>query len=807
MKTYLQFVSLLTFIAFYTNASAQPLPNYYDRYNFLRASPGAFQEGLVGFANPANLRMLHALEARFYWSTDGADATSFNDWGFFTGTRNWGLAMQRQHFGADEVTDYRSAAAFGNEGFALGLAYGWSSGDRNAFGREKLFAAGALIRPSRYFSLGLIGNFSVESSAREGAGELGIRPFGTPRLTLFGDLAIQKQVRIDEAPWSAGAVWQIAPGLNLIGRTFKNEAFTLGVSLNFGCNGIAAQAHFDGEREHDRNSYMVRFGGMRPSFFQTAFGKGSRYVPINLKGRVDYLKFVWFDNDTQRLMEILRSIRAAAEEARVGAIALNLSTMRVLPEHAWEIREELRRAQAAGKKVIAFIDNAGMTAYHLASVADQIIMDPEGTLMLEGYLLGRTYLKGTLEKLGLGFDEWRFFKYKSAMEVLSREAMSEADREQRQAYVDDDYETVRAEVCASRQLAPAQFDRLVDEEIVLLPERALAAGLVDTLARWSALQQIVKTANGRSMKSIAASSLYKNAVQTERWGRRSKIAVVYGLGECALDTGIRGRWLERVFMRLAKDSEIKAVVFRVDSPGGDGMASDLVAEAIKKCKKEKPVIISQGQVAASGGYWISMYGDTIVAAPQTITGSIGVIGGWLYDKSASEKLGMTSDHVQRGKHADLGFGVTLPFLGVTIPARNLTAEERQGVEKLFKKWYDGFVNKVAAGRQMPVEDVRKIAEGHFYSGLDGKANGLVDELGGLFTALALAEQRAQLKASDEIEIVEIPRSKGLFDLRSRFSPLETRLANDPVLQFIKMISARHGQPLPMLLPGTYPVLY
>jgi len=807
MKSCLQFAAWLTLAAFYTNAAAQPLPGYYERYNFLHASPGAFQEGLVGFANPANLRMLHAFEARFYWSTDGAEAISFNDWGFFTGARGLGFSMQRQHFGSEAATDYRLSTACGNDGLALGLAYGWSSGEQNALAREKLFSAGGLIRPSRYFSLGLIGNFSAESSSREGVGELGIRPFGTPRLTLFGDLAMSKEVRFTEAPWSAGAVLQIAPGLNLTGRTFKNEAFTLGVALDFGRDGIAAQAHFDGDREYARNSYMVRRGGMRPSFFQTAFGRGRRYAPISLKGRIDYLKFDWFDADTQRLMDILSRIRAAAEDARVGAIALNLSTMRVLPEHAWEIREELRRAQAAGKKIIAFIDNAGMTAYHLASVADKIVMDPEGMLMLEGYLQGRTYLKGTLEKLGLGFDEWRFFKYKSYAEFLSRDAMSEADHEQRQALVDDNYETVRAEVCASRKLAPTQFDQLIDEEVVLLPEHALAAGLVDTLARWSALEQTVKAINGRSMKSIAASSLYKNAVKPERWGRRPKIALVYGLGECALDTGIRARWLERVFMRLAKDSEVRAVVFRVDSPGGDGMASDLVAEAIKKCRKEKPVIISQGQVAASGGYWISMYGDTIVAAPQTITGSIGVIGGWPYDKGASEKLGMTSDHVQRGKHADLGFGVTLPFLGVTIPARNLTAEERERVEILFKKWYDGFVSKVAAGRQMPVEGVRKIAEGRVYSGLDGKANGLVDELGGLFTALALAERRTGLEAADEIEIVEIPRRKGLFDLRSRLSPLETRLANDPVLQFIRMISARHGQPLPMLLPGTYPVLY
>jgi len=527
---------------------------------------------------------------------------------------------------------------------------------------------------------------------------------------------------------------------------------------------------------------------------------------MNLKGRVDYHKYVLFDRDTHRLFDILNDIRAAVEDERIRALALNLSAMHVRPEHAWEIREELKKARQAGKKVIVFIDNAGMTAYHLASVADKIVMDPEGTIMLEGYVLGLTYLKGTLEKLGLGFDEWRFFKYKSAAETLSRDKMSEADREQRQDYVDDWYELVRAEVCEGRRFTPEKFDRLIDEEVFFLPDMALNAGLVDTLARWSAIGKVIKNLTSQSLRGLATKNLMANVLPPQEWGERPKIAVIYGLGVCAMDEGIKARWLERVFLKVAETPSIKAVVFRVDSPGGDGMASDLVAEALKKCRAKKPVIISQGQVAGSGGYWISMYGDTIVAGPNTVTGSIGVIGGWLYDKGLSGKLGMTADHVKRGAHAELGFGISLPFIGAQIPARNLTAEERAKVETLFMKFYDGFVQKVAKGRNMPVEEVRKIAEGHFYSGTDGKAIGLVDEIGGLLTALAIAQHRAGLKPDQKIKIVEIPLNKGLFNFSPKISPLTTNLENDPVLQYVKMFSERRGQPLPMLLPGTYPTI-
>jgi protease-4 len=664
-------------------------------------------------------------------------------------------------------------------------------------------SAGAIFRPSRFLSVGLVGNFSIASSAREGVGEIGIRPLGSPKLTLFADAAIQKGDAIKDADWSAGAALQVLSGTYLVGRYFKSDAFTLGLAVNFGRSGVAAQSHFDADSDYDFNTYMIRLGGTKPSMFPTHFDRGQRYVPLQLKGQVDHLKYVLFDGQTLRLLDILNDIQAAIDDPRVGALALNLSAMRVRPEHAWEIREALKDAQKSGKKVIIFIDNASMTSYHLASVADKIILDPQGSIFLLGYALGRTYFKGTLEKLGLGFDEWRFFKYKSAMETLSRDSMSVADREQYQDYVDDWYSLTRTDICTSRKISPQEFDRLVDEEIYFMSADALAAGLVDTLARWPEIDGIINEMMGERKTSLPPKRLLANTLPLQNWGTPPKIAVVYGLGVCAMDEGIRARWLDQVFRGLAKSRSVKAVVFRVDSPGGDGLASDVVAEALKICSQSKPAIVSQGQVAASGGYWISMYADTIVAGPNTITGSIGVIGGWLYDKGFSEKLGMTSDRVQRGAHADLGQGVRFPFLNLQVPARNLTADERAKAENAIRKFYDIFVEKVAQGRNLKVEQIRAIAQGHFYSGARGKASGLVDELGGLLTAIGLARKHTGLKPDAEIEIIEFPRSKGWLNLGQQLSPV--RMSDlDPVLQFIKMAGEQPGRALPMLLPGTYP---
>ncbi|UCD16988.1 MAG: S49 family peptidase, partial [Candidatus Zixiibacteriota bacterium] len=725
-------------------------------------------------------------------------------WGTYIAFPRLGFGVQRQEIGGTGVTDYRIGLADGSSALAIGVAYGWSKGDFDALGRERLVTAGGIIRPTRYLSLGLIGSLSLQSRANEGIAEIGVRPLGTSRLTVFADGAIQHGVPFKDAPFGAGAAVELARGICLVGRYFDSEAFTLGLTIDFGKFGIGSQSHYDADQNHAYYTHSVRLGGMKPSIFPELFETGRRYLAVNLKGTVDYQTYRFFDKGTIRFADLLRDIRAATADPRVAAIAVNFSDMRIRPEHAWEVREELRQAQAAGKKVVAFIERCGMTGYHLASVADAIVLDPEGAMMLTGHSLSRTYFKGTLAKLGLGFDEWRFYKYKSAAEKLSRDRMSDADREQRQAYVDDWYELVRGEVCRSRNLSHEEYDRLIDDEGYIMASVALKAGLVDTLARWSDAGAILRSLVGRAMWGIKSKNLLDNALPPAEWGPQAQIAIVYGLGECATDRGIRARWLEKVFLGLAHRPSVKAVVFRVDSPGGDRLASDMVAQALKKCAREKPVIISQGQVAASGGYYISMYGDTILAGPNSITGSIGVIGGWVYDLGFSGKLGMSSDHVTRGKSADVGLGVTVPFLGITIPARNLTTDERARVEGYIGEYYDDFVEKVAAGRGMSVDEIRAIGEGRVYSGIDGKQVGLVDEIGGLMRAVAIAAEKAGLQPDQDIELIEISKYKGLINLPLPKSPITTEIENNPVLWYLKIYSDHIGEPLPMLPPGFYP---
>ena len=428
-------------------------------------------------------------------------------------------------------------------------------------------------------------------------------------------------------------------------------------------------------------------------------------------------------------------------------------------------------------------------------------MDPFGAMILEGYLMGRTFMKGTLEKIGIGFDEWRFFKYKSADESISRDKMSDADREQRQKLIDDWYTIAKSDICEARHLPSEQFDKLINEEVIFLPQQAVEQGLVDSLGRWEIVKELVKKETRSDGSFISARSLEKfNLPYDNHWGEPPRIAVIYALGACAMDEGITARRLVKDVEAAVDDSRVKAIVLRVDSPGGDAMASDYIAEAMKKAKGKKPVIVSQGFVAASGGYWLSMYGDTIVAAPGTITGSIGVIGGWFYNKGIKETLGMSTDFVKVGTHADFGFGMTLPLIGVTIPDRNLTIDERARVESTLRALYKDFVEKVSLGRKKKTDEIESIAQGRVWSGLDGKQNGLVDVLGGLETAINIAKNRAGIQKDQDITIIEMPK-KGFIDF-GMFMPklfgMAATSASDPTVELLKFRLQHNGEPLPML---------
>jgi protease-4 len=794
-------MTLLLAVSVCTVYGDSEIPPYHSQNDFLLTSPGGMGFGLYGYSNPALLKYVERHDVLFTWSDVDGEWDDFSRWGLFAAIPGLGFGMIHQEDeNLGKVTDYRASLAFGNRKSSFGFGYGWSKGDAACFNRGNVVTVGSLSRPTRHVSVGMWGTFATSGDAKEGVADVAFRPLGNEILTVFGDYAVQDGQRAEDGSWSTGAALEVLPGLRLTGRYFDTEGFTVGLNFSLGKIGLISQGHYDEEQEHAYTTYGVRLGSTDRSFISDMMNRRKKYLNLNLRGPIKYQRFRMFDKSTT-LIGLLSAIDAAKEDDAVAGIAINTSGMSINWEHSWEVREKLKEFQAAGKQVVIYIDDASFLRYHFVSVADRLVIDPMGGLDLLGFSGGRYYLKGTLEKLGVGFDELRFFRYKSAYESFARDSMSEGDREQIKKIVDGFYELAKEEVCEARGMDLAEFDRLVNDEYFFLPKEALEAGLVDTIARWDKIDEIVRNFEGSGKGLMGPGGLARYQLpQDDYWGDKPKIALIYALGVCAMDTGIKARTLSKVIEAAGNNKEIRAVVFRVDSPGGSALASDWVAEALKKCKENKPVIVSQGWVAGSGGYWISMYGDTIVAAPNSITGSIGVIGGWFYNKGLKEKLGMSTDFVKAGDHADIGFGVSLPFIG-TVPDRTFSTEERAKIEHGIMDMYTEFVEKVAEGRTMEYDEIHEVGQGRVWTGKDGLEIGLVDELGGIETAVRIAKAKAGIPEDAEVEIVQMPQAP-LFDpniFMPKLFGIELRKSEgDKVIEHLRFRIDHNGKAMPIL---------
>ncbi|MBI2506375.1 MAG: S49 family peptidase [Candidatus Latescibacteria bacterium] len=774
--------------------SAQAFAPYASRSEFLLTPPGSLGTGLQGYANPALLSYAQGLETTLAWS--GAPA---EQWGIFSSFHRLGFAAIHQQESRDGLTRYHLSLGVGDRRLSSGLGYGWSTR-----GRAQLWVLGGLLRPLPQLSLGGVVAASPSLRSRELSGDLSLRPWGDERLTLFADGARASRRAGGQGEWSVGAALTLRPGLTLTGRYFDNRTLSLGLRLGLGQAALHTQSRFDRDGEHAYAVYAVELGAYRQSALRDWVSPRRQYLELELGGPVKHRRFALFDPG-HTLRELLELIQRAEEDPQIGGLVVNAAGMRANPEMAWELRQQLRRLRVVGKKVVIYIERPDLEDYHFASVADHLVLDPAGELSLEGMVAGQTYFKGVLDQLGIGFEEWRLFPYKSLFETYTRQDMSPAEREQLQALLADNYQLVMGEIGEARRLAPGTLDSLVDQQAFFLPREALAAGLVDRLGRWEERDQVVGELEGRS-RTLRKPEAYPFA-QDEAWGEPRRIALVYALGLCELDKGIEARELAEEIVEVRDDPRIGAVVLRVDSPGGDPLAGDLVAEAVRKCRERKPVVVSQGYVAASGGYQLSMNGSAILAAPNTITGSIGVIGGWLYNDGFKEKLGLATDKVQEGRHADLGFGATLPLLGISLPDRNLDPEEKARAQRAIRAVYDEFVAGVAQGRGRSPAAIDSVAQGRVWSGTQALGKGLVDRLGGLQAALALAREQAGLAADEAVQVLEFPRKPLLNPAFLRPPLLESGLGRRAGFELLQFRLEHNGRPLLLLPAETYGQFY
>lgn len=462
------------------------------------------------------------------------------------------------------------------------------------------------------------------------------------------------------------------------------------------------------------------------------------------------------------LVQIREAIAAAKNDENIKGIYLEPDIS--IEGAGYPILEEIRAALVDFKKskkfVTAYSEIYSEKGLYLASVADKIYVNPEGVIEWNGLSSETVFLKGMLDKLGVKPEIFKVGDYKSAIEPFIRQDMSEPSREQTRSYLTSINNHLLQTIGTARGIQTTQLQQLADSLTISEPADALKAKLVTHVGYQDEVEMEMKKAlkleEKKKIEYISLSKYLKAEKDTESKSSDNKIAVIIASGDINSgdgdDQSIGSESFVKAIRKAREDEKVKAVVLRINSPGGSALASDVMWREIQLTKKKKPVVASMSTYAASGGYYMAMGCDKIVAHPTTLTGSIGIFALWFNAKELlNDKLGITVDGAKTNTYADFG-----------DPSRDLTNTERQWFQKRIEQGYDSFTKKAAEGRKMTQDELKKIASGRVWTGEQAQKNGLVDELGGLEDAVKLAGKLAKLKDND-YRLRYLPDQKSTFE--------------------------------------------
>ena len=497
-------------------------------------------------------------------------------------------------------------------------------------------------------------------------------------------------------------------------------------------------------------------------------------------------------NNSVHLYKIIKSIERAAENENVIGILLDLRGF-MSPGLASikEIRDALQSFKQEGKFIYSYSTVYGKSAYYLGSVADSMFMYPTGGMELMGLSSTTPFFTETMQEIGIKPEIIRHGKFKAAVEPFMLTEMSEENREQTQTLLDDIWGTMLKDIAESRNLTISNLNELADNPIVsVLPKKTVQGGLIDDLIYPDDLTNLLrKKINKTEDEELDFISLSK--LEPKKNKAKNKVAIIYAEGE------INGNEIHSGYTKTIKkvldDDDIDAVVFRVNSPGGSALISDEILSQMKLSKKEKPIVVSMGNYAASGGYYISCAADKILASPMTITGSIGVFGLFFTgEELLTDKMKLHYSNVKTNRFSNVG-----------ELHRNLSSEEKEFMQISVENIYNDFITHVSEGRNMSIQEVDAIGQGRVWTGLRGLEIALVDSLGGLTDAIKTAAQLANI---EEFQIEEFPKTKN--GIEAFFEKLEkTKQLNGKKIEdiYIEQVKRKllQMQGIQALLPVKY----
>ena len=507
-----------------------------------------------------------------------------------------------------------------------------------------------------------------------------------------------------------------------------------------------------------------------------------KYAEFTLSGTYTDTKVVstFGTSSTKTLRGLSKKLDALKDDDDLAGVIFKIEGVSLGWATLQEIRNKLNEFRAAEKETIGYLESGGNAEYLLAATMDRVVLMPTGSLNLTGLRAEILFYKGLLDKLDIEADMLAMGKYKSGVEPYMRDGMSDEFRESMTTLLDDLYTQLLNHIAESRDgISTEDASDLIDRG-PFTAEEAKQAKLVDALQYYDELVatlkaetaeedvQVVKPGSERQRKVPDMNSFaglmqlfsILNPPQRAQAASENQIALIYASGAILPDIDtiftpmsvITPKTLKEAFEKVRTDDSVRAVVLRIDSPGGSALASDIIWREVMLTQREKPVVVSMGNVAASGGYYIAMAAGTIVAQPSTLTGSIGVFGGKLNLKGLYNKAGLTKEIIARGQNTTLysDYG-------------GFTPTERERVEKMMRTVYEDFVSKAAAGRSKSFDDIDEIAQGRVWTGRQAQELGLVDEIGGLDDALSIAKKQAGFTEDDKLNLIVLPKQRPFFE--------------------------------------------
>jgi protease-4 len=528
------------------------------------------------------------------------------------------------------------------------------------------------------------------------------------------------------------------------------------------------------------------------------------YMQINIGGTLaeynapDALE-EYFRGKSLDLNQIRQSMKMAMVDERIKAVVLKIGFLRIGYAKMAEIQQMIKKFRLTGKKVYAHFDFCLTRDYYLASVCDSIFMSPGGNLFLTGTAAEVTFYKGTLNKIGVEADFEHIGEYKNAPDTYTRQTMSEYQREVIDNILDSRFDALIRNISENRKIAPETTRYLIDEVSGFSPEEALEQNLIDDIKYYDELEDLLKGDTKRISK-ISATEYSRIDPSSVGLAGEERIAVIFCTG--TMMSGEDGSdpyfgktmGADRVIRdvnRAAESSSIKAIILRINSPGGSSLAADRIWYAVSEARKEKPVIATISDVGASGGYYIAQGADTILAQELSLIGSIGVFAGKFSLQELYKKIDLNTVYMQRGKNAGI-FSLNTKF----------SDSERIVIQRMIQDFYFKFVTKVAENRNQTYEEIDQVARGRVWHGLQGIKINLIDMIGGLDEAVDMAKVLAGIDVDQTVKLIYYPKSRSVFSQYFNLISLFTEISLNPIKKMEAYLQKIQMQPL-MLMPFTF----